>query len=551
MAAQKRDDKPPYEEEEPPIELREPPPDIANPPRIAPKAPKGEPLRQGQRLPEKKPLPASLDAEKAVLCSIMLDPQRSMPAVAHKLQENHFHHPAHREIYRAFDDIQFSGRKIDLITVTNELRDCNLLDQVGGPSYIAEIATFITTSHNIDEYIGILREKYAARQIHQLGLRMVEKSLESQSDLSSLLAESSSVLKEIDPSSSGSVLTPRSVMEFMPAPPDESILGNRWLCRGGAALIIGSSGIGKSSSSMQQDLLWSCGKEAFGIKPAKALKVLTIQAENNDGDMYEMREGVLRGLELNDEERKLVEANALFWFEQSRTGINFVEKVLRPLLKTVRPDLVRIDPLSAYAGADLTNASESAELLRNAINPVLTEYQCGLVLVHHTPKTTSRDTTEWKPSDWMYSGAGSADIVNWARAILLINHSHEVGKFQFMAAKRAGRIGWCNEDGEKEFARWYQWAPEGYHWIPSDAPADKIKEKKSGQYENKYSKEDILDLLLEGKISRKPAELQQLCKQQAGISSSTFWRLWKELKGSPFIVKDDGGRFVHINCLNK
>jgi hypothetical protein len=45
----------------------------------------------------------------------------------------------------------------------------------------------------------------------------------------------------------------------------------------------------------------------------------------------------------------------------------------------------------------------------------------------------------------MYRGSGSADITNWARAIMVIDPCAHMGTFKFIAAKRGKRIGWGNE----------------------------------------------------------------------------------------------------------
>jgi hypothetical protein len=53
----------------------------------------------------------------------------------------------------------------------------------------------------------------------------------------------------------------------------------------------------------------------------------------------------------------------------------------------------------------------------------------------------------------MYSGAGNADITNWARAILVVDSTHARGAFVFRAAKRGSRIGWADEEGHSVYDR--------------------------------------------------------------------------------------------------
>ena len=154
----------------------------------------------------------------------------------------------------------------------------------------------------------------------------------------------------------------RCILDFAGTPPasEDTLLGRRWLCRKGAALFVGPSGIGKSSASCQMDILWGCGREAFGIKPARPLKILTIQAENDDGDLHEMSSGVLQGLALSDEELALVRQNVTYCREIGRTSMSFVSEVIRPLLEKYRPDILRIDPFQAYYGRDISSAEQVA-----------------------------------------------------------------------------------------------------------------------------------------------------------------------------------------------
>jgi len=84
-------------------------------------------------------------------------------------------------------------------------------------------------------------------------------------------------------------VTARQLDQFrQPKDTSDTLLGNRYLCRGGGLLLVGPSGIGKSALSMQSMILWALGLPCFDIKPAKPLKSLLIQAENDDGDLAEM-----------------------------------------------------------------------------------------------------------------------------------------------------------------------------------------------------------------------------------------------------------------------
>ena len=250
-----------------------------------------------------------------------------------------------------------------------------------------------------------------------------------------------------------------TIFDLLETPPDpqDTLLGNRLLCRGGTLLFVGPSGIGKSSSSMQQDICWALGREAFGITPARPLRILTIQAENDRGDLHEMASGVVHGVanDLTEEERKLLKNNLRYLTVTAALGDNFL--VLLDRVLTARPcDLVRVDPLFAFYGFKIEDTEQLSRFLRAGLNPILQKHSCALILCHHTPKITNRDSSAWSATDYSYAGAGGAELTNWARAILVIDATAIPGTYKWIAAKRGSRIGWRDGLDKKEFIRFYQ-----------------------------------------------------------------------------------------------
>jgi hypothetical protein len=229
----------------------------------------------------------------------------------------------------------------------------------------------------------------------------------------------------------------------MQIPAEETLLGNRWLCRGGGALIVAPSGQGKSVLTAQASILWACGKPAFGIEPSRPLRSLILQAEDDDGDIQEMGE-IISHLKLNENEIRMVDTNTFVEPCNDLCGEPLLIAVDQFL--TQRPsDLLWINPYSAYLGADVKNSEANNLLLRTGLNPILKKHNCAVILIHHTPKTNFNGTENYKPSDWMYRGSGSADITNWARAIMVIDPCANIGTYKFIAAKRGKRIGWGHE----------------------------------------------------------------------------------------------------------
>jgi AAA domain len=267
-------------------------------------------------------------------------------------------------------------------------------------------------------------------------------------------------------------------------PTDKIFLGNRWLCAGGGGVLIGPSGVGKSTMAVQAAALWACGRSAFDIEPTGPLRVMIVQAEDDEGDSIEMAR-VIEDLELSADQLDLVGKNTHLEFLNDKTSIEFTRR-LDEMLELWPCDLVIINPLSAYLGADTKDEEKVNQFLRSWMNPILTARRVAAIFIHHTPKTTNRDTSGWRASDWMYAGSGVAGITNWARAILVIDPTDTPGVFKLMAAKRGQRIGW---DGFEQF--WAHSSEVGkLLWVP--ASPDQIALAKNRA---KSKPEDLLGLI--------------------------------------------------------
>jgi hypothetical protein len=243
-----------------------------------------------------------------------------------------------------------------------------------------------------------------------------------------------------------------------------SLLGNRYLCRGGSVLSCGATGIGKSSLAMQAAVQWALGKPLFGIKPSGKLKVLVVQAENDDGDIAEIRDGIFRGLGLNESEQAEACRNIQVVCESVRTGLGFIS-LLAGLAAKYKPDLIIIDPLFAYCGCNVSDQEAMSQFLRNGINPILQATGCGLILVHHTNKPTSgKDRPNWQAGDHAYLGAGTAELANWARSVVVIRSigSHDV--FEVVLGKRGKRAGLVDDEGKPRYSFYIKHGSTGICW---------------------------------------------------------------------------------------
>jgi len=224
-------------------------------------------------------------------------------------------------------------------------------------------------------------------------------------------------------------------------------LKNRWLSRGGSGIFVGPSGIGKSTLISAITSHWAAGVPWQGIDVRKPLKILVIQAENDDRDTGEMLEAAFESLKksgnLTKEQIEKAKLNLIFKNETERTGRDWAEWIEEMIVET-GADLVIGDPLLSYIGDDISSQKVCSEFLRNWIQPVLKRTGAILLFVHHTGKTSAdaKSRSHWSSSDYSYVGIGSSEITNWARTMInLMPANSDANIFKFAISKRGKRAG--------------------------------------------------------------------------------------------------------------
>lgn len=108
--------------------------------------------------------PHSVEAEQSVLGGLMLD-ARSYDQIADRISEKDFYRHENRVIFRAMSRLVGHSKPIDVLTVTEALRETNELEQVGGEVYLFELANNTPSAANIGAYADIVRERSVLRQM--------------------------------------------------------------------------------------------------------------------------------------------------------------------------------------------------------------------------------------------------------------------------------------------------------------------------------------------------------------------------------------------------
>ena len=126
-----------------------------------------------------KLMPQSIEAEEAVLGAILVNPI-SLGKIVEFIKPESFYKPSHKIIYEAILDLYKKNEPIDIVTVSEYLRNNEDLDSAGGRAYINDLALNVVTTANIEFYAKIIQEKEIKRALINAGSEIVSMSYENE-----------------------------------------------------------------------------------------------------------------------------------------------------------------------------------------------------------------------------------------------------------------------------------------------------------------------------------------------------------------------------------
>ena len=131
----------------------------------------------GSRVP-----PHSTDAEMAVLGSMIIDGM-AISKVLEFLSIDAFYHEKHRRIFETIISLFQKKIEVDILTLGEELYNRDLLDDIGGSYYLAQISDRTPSASNVEYYARIVQEKYLKRRMIGEAGRIMENCFDDSSDV--------------------------------------------------------------------------------------------------------------------------------------------------------------------------------------------------------------------------------------------------------------------------------------------------------------------------------------------------------------------------------
>lgn len=113
-------------------------------------------------------LPQALEAEQAVIGSMLIDPS-CIPEVIELLRPEDFYAEENRRIFETVYSMFTDSVRIDAVTVLNELKIRGEYDDAGGRAYLSQLMDVTPTAAGVREYARIIRDKSMLREIAAAG----------------------------------------------------------------------------------------------------------------------------------------------------------------------------------------------------------------------------------------------------------------------------------------------------------------------------------------------------------------------------------------------
>lgn len=140
--------------------------------------------------------PQNIEAEQSILGGILLE-NSSINSALEILSKNDFYSEAHRRIFSVIVELSERNEPVDIITLSNALKDKNMLDSVGGSAYIASLVDNVPSAANVANYAKIVKEKAILRGLISSATDIINSCFETGSDVDEVLDKAEHSIFEI------------------------------------------------------------------------------------------------------------------------------------------------------------------------------------------------------------------------------------------------------------------------------------------------------------------------------------------------------------------
>ncbi|HBX75151.1 MAG TPA: replicative DNA helicase [Acidaminococcaceae bacterium] len=153
--------------------------------------------------------PQNIEAEQSVIGAMLID-KNAVSVVTEKLMPEDFYRQAHQVIYSAMLTLHSRNEPIDMVTLIDELKKMNKLDDVGGVSYVTLLANAVPTAANAKYHAQIVEEKSLLRQLVEGGTAIAAMGYDGSEDVRDIMDQAEKTILRISNRKGGTDFAPIS-----------------------------------------------------------------------------------------------------------------------------------------------------------------------------------------------------------------------------------------------------------------------------------------------------------------------------------------------------
>ena len=438
-------------------------------------------------------MPQDKEVEEAVLGALMLE-KDAYTTVCDILKPESFYEPAHQRIYEAIQSLGAAQKPIDMLTVVEQLRLNNTLEEVGGPVVISELTSRVLSGANVEFHARIVAQKYLARELISFAAGIEGKAFDESNDVDDLLQEAEGRLFEI---SQRNVKKDVTQIDPVIGQAIEQIQAAANRTSGLSGLESGYHELDKLTSGWQNsDLIIIAARPAMGKTAFVLSMALNIAMMNNPVAVFSLemsnqqlvnrlisnaceipgekiKSGHLSDLEWNQLLSRLQRLNGLPLYVDDTSGLSMMElrTKARRLVREHGIRLIIIDYLQLMtAGIKLGSREQEVSTISRSLKQLAKELDIPVIALSQlNRKLEDRGNKDKRPqlSDLRESGAieQDADIVcfihrpeYYLKASVDEDGNNIRGKAEFIVAKhRSGSTDTVPMFFRHEYVRFENW----------------------------------------------------------------------------------------------
>lgn len=141
--------------------------------------------------------PHAPELEEAVIGACLIE-QEALPLIADKLRPEMFYDDHHQLIFAALMAMYHAGKKIDILTVKEELARRGNLDAIGGPYTIVQLSSKVASSAHIEYHAQIIHQKYLAREMVVGFNKLLTSAMDETIDIDDTLIDAHNLLDRLE-----------------------------------------------------------------------------------------------------------------------------------------------------------------------------------------------------------------------------------------------------------------------------------------------------------------------------------------------------------------